>query len=229
MLVALDSKGDRRLAWKTEKKEKPFYCPGCKEEVNLRKGPVRVHHYAHFPPVTCIYGTGESELHWRLKKEMYEALSIHPNCSKCEPERTISVDGTIVRPDLSLYIKKIPVAIEIQKSTIDLREIAARTMKYYKLNIAVIWILPEELNSTWEEDDDIHTVKIKEWQKYLHAFHLGRLYIWQNGALVRPLHLKEYERYIEPHNYVEDSDYADTDWGQENIDYADVGGYMKKI
>lgn len=193
MLVAHNSVQDRCVAWKTGKDNSPFFCPECNREVVLKKGKIREHHFAHIPPVNCIYGQGESDKHFKIKREIYEALSSHPNCSKCEVERTLKG----VRPDVSLYIGKIPVAIEIQKSTIDINEIVKRTKKYTDLKIHLIWIIPDDTfsNSKLGKDNQL-ICRPKEWQKFLHTMYYGRVYIWQKEALVKPVHLNPYKWYV---------------------------------
>jgi len=48
--AAISRNGVKSVAWKTEKSEGPFRCPGCAGEVILKKGKVKEHHYAHKPP-----------------------------------------------------------------------------------------------------------------------------------------------------------------------------------
>jgi len=123
MIVAQNSEKIRCIAFETEKDKKPFFCSFCNNKVVLKKGETREHHFAHKPPTDCQYGKGESQIHYKIKREIYLTLKDHPNCSKCEIERIL--EG--VRPDVSLYIGKVPVAIEIQKNRIDIDYIIQRT------------------------------------------------------------------------------------------------------
>lgn len=73
----------------------------------------------------------------------------------------------------------------------------------------------------------------KEWQKYLHAMYFGKLYFWQEEALVCPIHMEPYECYVEHGNWVDDF-YDDigeslegTYWHDEHYDGADYGGYHR--
>lgn len=187
MLVAGNRDNDKNLAWLTEKSQGPFFCPECKEDVILRKGKVRAHHFAHKPPVSCAYGTGESQKHLMVKRQIYEALIDYPGCSKCELERYLKG----VRPDVSLFIGLTPVAIEVQKSAINIDEILRRTKQYTKLGICILWVLPDRYPETFFHDtENVH--RIKEWEKYIHALYFGRIYYWQAGALVIPYHFGEY-------------------------------------
>lgn len=230
MLVANDSIQDRCVAWKTDKDKAPFFCPECNKEVTLKKGRIREHHFAHLPPVSCIYGQGESDKHFKIKRAIYEALSSHPNCSKCEVERILKG----VRPDISLYVHKTPVAIEIQKSSIDINEIIRRTKKYSDLKIHLIWIIPDDTftNAKLGKNNKL-ICRPKEWQKFLHAMYYGRIYVWHKEALVKPVHLDPYKWYFEKGNWIDDhcekinEDLENTYWYSDNYDNAHYGGFWK--
>ena len=106
MICAINQTGNKCILWETEKDSCPFYCPECHAQLQLRKGIVRIHHFAHKPPVNCIYGVSESEEHYRIKKGLYEFFSKQSSCTKCELERKLNG----VRPDISLYINNKPIA-----------------------------------------------------------------------------------------------------------------------
>ena len=57
MLCAIRQRDRQRIAaWDQEKSDGPFYCPVCVEETILKKGTMKVHHFAHKPPIRCEYG-----------------------------------------------------------------------------------------------------------------------------------------------------------------------------
>jgi len=187
MICANNKTGVKCIAWKTEKKEGPFCCPECDSEVILRKGKIRTHHFAHIPPVSCKYGIGESEIHYRIKKELYEYFITQDHCKSCEMERRL--EG--VRPDISLYIHNRPVAIEIQKSTIPIDEIRKRTEQYSKLGIAILWIIPGGYPKLlYHEKTSAFYHRIKEWELYLHALYFGRVYYYAGVNKVRAVHFE---------------------------------------
>ncbi len=228
MLVAVDNQNNRCIAWLTEKTQAPFHCPACNEVVVLKKGKIREHHFAHKPPTSCSYATGESQKHYKVKREIFTALVKHANCSKCDIERPLSG----VRPDISLYIGNTPVAIEIQRSNIDIELIEKRTRQYTKLGISLLWVFPDNSppNSTFIEEKDIEVWRPKEWQKYIHAMYFGRIYFWQHDAIVKSYHLSSYRYYVEAGNWVEDfyddsgTDLEGTYWHDEHHPEADYGG-----
>jgi competence CoiA-like predicted nuclease len=148
MLSAQSKLGDV-LAWDVTKEDGPFSCPACKEEVLVKKGRVRVHHFAHIPPCDCIYGVGESEIHRTAKVEIYQALSKHSQVTKLKLERYMGE----VRPDISFYLGNVPIAIEVQVSTLSLDTIDQRTRTYTKRGIYLLWLSPYSETHTHLECD----------------------------------------------------------------------------
>ena len=186
MLTAESGNGQKVAAWEVEKRDGPFICFCCKQIVRLRRGDIKAPHFAHVPPVTCEYGTGESEAHRRCKIALYESLVSDPRVKRCEMERNL---GT-VRPDVSAYINDVPVAIEVQISNLSLARIQYRTMEYTRKGIYVLWL-------------PIHSRELKQelyaphlWEHWLHAAYFGRVYYWLEGSRVLPIHFRDYFRNI---------------------------------
>lgn len=183
MLTAIRELDAQKVgAWEADKADKPFRCFCCREIVILRKGGVRAAHFAHQPPVTCEYGTGESEEHRRCKIAIYESLANHPRVSKCEIERNL---GT-VRPDVSAYISGAPVAIEVQLSSLSLAKIRYRTAEYARKGIYVLWL---PLYTQVLRQDLYHP---RPWECWLHAAYFGRVYYWLEGLKIMPVHFRDY-------------------------------------
>ncbi|HEX8847424.1 MAG TPA: competence protein CoiA family protein [Pyrinomonadaceae bacterium] len=183
MLTASRQVGGQKVAaWEVERGDGPFFCFCCRQTVTLRKGEIKAPHFAHMPPVTCEYGSGESEAHRRCKIALYEKLSADPRVRKCEMERDL---GT-VRPDVSAYINDVPVAIEVQLSNLTLARIRYRTSEYARKGIYVLWLplftetLKQELYSP------------SPWEQWLHAAYSGRVYYWLEGMRILPVHFRDY-------------------------------------
>jgi competence protein CoiA len=137
MLTAARQTGGQKVAaWEVGRSDGPFLCFCCQQIVMFRKGEIKAPHFAHLPPVTCEYAAGESEAHRRCKIAIYESLSSHPRVRKCEMERDL---GT-VRPDVSAYINDVPIAIEVQLSSLSLSRIQYRTAEYARKGIYVLWL-----------------------------------------------------------------------------------------
>src|SRR2546426_7526415 len=115
----------------------PFTCVVCNEEVILKTGRRRVNHFAHANPIACKFAVGESDQHRRCKMEIFEALQRQPGVNKAALERPLG----IVRPDVSAYINGVPVAIEVQISSLSPETIAQRTRDYAIKGIYVLWLL----------------------------------------------------------------------------------------
>jgi competence protein CoiA len=231
MLVANDQNNVRSFAWQAKKVNAPFRCPACSTQVVLRQGTIRAAHFAHKPPVSCAYGRGESDQHYRAKRAIYDSLCNHPRCRNCDVETILPG----VRPDVSFATGGSRVAIEFQKSSLDIREIQRRTEQYSYLGFHVLWLVadPHPSNAILSDDGSALIARPKEWQKYIHALHFGRLYHWQRDAIVKPVHLETHKYYVERGNWVEDfeDDIGDslegTYWHDDNHPYADYGGYWK--
>lgn len=97
---------------------------------------MKVHHFAHKPPITCEYGSGETERHRECKLTIYEGLRRHRRFREVEIERSM---GT-VRPDVSGFMGEIPFAIEVQISALTMEQIIYRTSEYAKKGIYVLWL-----------------------------------------------------------------------------------------
>ena len=134
------STGEKVLADKAAKGSDIFYCPACGQDLLLRKGKIKVHHFAHQPVnKTCVY-RGESQTHLKIKKAIYDYFQDHFGHKVKKIELEYYLD--IVRPDIYLEGKKKKIAIEIQVSSLSPEEVIRRTALYYKLGVYVLWVLP---------------------------------------------------------------------------------------
>ena len=183
MLTAIRERDGQKLgAWEADKRDRPFVCFCCQRVVTLRQGRLRAPHFAHLPPVVCEYGTGESEAHRRCKIAIYETLRADGRVTKCELERNL---GT-VRPDVSAYINGVPVAIEVQLSTLSLARIVYRTTEYARKGIYVLWL------PVYQRALDAELYGPRPWELWLHAAYGARVYYWLEGATVLPVHFRDY-------------------------------------
>lgn len=189
MIVAKrTSNGSRVIASEERKDSGPWACPSCAVQVSLKKGEIKIHHFAHYPPVSCEYGLGESEEHRHCKTEIYKFMRSAPGTSKWELERDLGS----VRPDVSGYIGSTPVAIEVQASSLGLDRIFIRTSEYEKKGIFVLWVVPWQLER-FGGDRFSPTV----WEKWLHTLYFGRVHYWLGGGFVVPVHFNDYMIYVE--------------------------------
>jgi competence protein CoiA len=178
MLSAQNSTEQTVLAWNTTKDDGPFTCPECHHAVLLKKGTIKVHHFAHVPPIACTYGVGESETHRRAKVAIYQSLLTHPQITKLQLERSLGE----VRPDISFYFKTIPIAIEVQLSTLSLPQIIERTEAYHRKKVYVLWTPPLDPKIVQE---DRYSPKI--WEKFLHMLYFGQVLYWLADDRLQPI------------------------------------------
>jgi competence protein CoiA len=166
------------LAYFERKVNAPFLCPECNEEVILKSGKCRVNHFAHSNPLTCRYGNAESESHLRCKMEIYESLKRQLGVEKI----TLEQSWGPVRSDVSAVIRGVPVAIEVQISSLSLEAIISRTLWYARKGIYVLWLLQ------WDPKLEANRFTPKLWQKWVHAAYFGRVYCWVKGLEVVSYH-----------------------------------------
>lgn len=208
MLTAIRQSDQEKVqARDTSKAEEPFTCPTCNKEVVIHKGRIRIHHFKHKPPVTCYRGKGESQQHLAAKQEIYDALRSEPNVVDLEIEKDFGVSVA----DVYAQISGVRVAIELQKSTLSVADITARTANYHKLGIAVLWL------GLWAPALSESRYRPKAWEKWCHAAYFGRVYYWKTGLIIRPIHFATYSTYVEERSWYESGGYEQS-----------AGGYSRR-
>lgn len=183
MLTAVTSDKSLVEAWRTEQQEGPWHCPECHAPVVLKRGRIVTPHFAHAASTTCT-GKGESELHRKCKRELFEVMANDPRVTKLQLERGLGE----VRPDVSAYINGAAVAIEVQVSRLPVDEIMRRTVVYHRKKVAVLWL------SMWRDTLAEERMSPRPWEKWLHAAQFGRVYYWKpgDGATVVPFTYKPF-------------------------------------
>jgi competence protein CoiA len=194
------------FASNSEKEQGPFNCPGCKHELVLRKGRIKVHHFAHKPPYHCQRGDGESDAHRKCKESIYYFLSKYNHVTNLDVEADF---GTVIA-DVYCLINNVPVAIEIQRSNLSVNEITARTSAYEKLGIHVLWL------ALYNKKLGEERYSPKAWEKWCHATYFGRVYYWIADLTIVPIHFSEYQIYVES-----------SSWYNEHAEEQSAGGYYK--
>ena len=93
MLTATrQSDGAKVAARDAERADAPFGCIGCAADMTLKKGSLRVHHFAHKATAPCRAGRGETEDHLRVKH--YAPVSLHvPQQTWRKAGRDLSAGG----------------------------------------------------------------------------------------------------------------------------------------
>jgi hypothetical protein len=173
VLAAIRASDRRKVySFHSKKIDGPWECPDpqCGEKLLLRVCSDKIDHFAHYPGSTCGHSSGETELHWRAKKDIFERLLRDPRVTGLELERVLKG----CRPDVSFYYDGRPIAIEVQLSSIPLYEISRRTKRYFQLGIAVLWV-----NLTPREEGDVFLPK--DWERWLSSLGFGSYFQWRPG------------------------------------------------
>lgn len=147
MLVALTENGEHfvctsdlpRSVLKQKRNTTQFYCPHCKEQVQLKVGEVKVPHFAHLANSRCaqMFSEGESEIHLQGKEQLYKMFQR----LKLQVELECYLTELAQRPDLLVtdqFGRRF--AIEFQCSPISQEQIRKRTKGYLSAKITPIWI-----------------------------------------------------------------------------------------
>lgn len=167
----------------------PFVCMGCNMDVIHRRPYHMRLHFAHHARVSPLDTSRESWLHHRCKTEIFHALQdAYPRgnwiCDTRRVRRRTRDQRINRQPDIAGRIKNRRLVIEIQRSTIGIRELLGRTADYTAMGIAILWIVPltEDLGT------DLFRPRLIE--RYLHSLYFGRVYYWLPGmgANVLPTH-----------------------------------------
>lgn len=197
------------------KHDGPFYCRDCFSDAVIRKCTQKQDHFAHKARLSPVAKSGEGQLHSNYKHAFCKLLAeLFPE-GNWATERTIPRSERLnvpeLRPDVSGRINGIPIAIEVQASSLTVNKIIARTESYAKRNISLLWVIPltEELGDK--------PFRPRQYERYLHSIYYGRVYYWWDGPglTLIPVHFGVAKRYIEL-----------AEW-YENGELVQVGGYKK--
>lgn len=189
MLTALQN--DKVVFARDAKKPGEFICPECGELVTLRKGRIKIHHFAHRIKSSCGYGQGESELHMEIKLQVYDALVVHPEVEFVAIETKVGSS----RPDVFAVIQGNKVAFEIQTSPATVDALYNRTANYEKQGVSVLWILAENPNF----DTRYRILHPSAWERWIHHSNSGKgrtgeIHFWFGDGLVRPFRYGNHAR-----------------------------------
>jgi len=141
MLSALDKDGNRVYAWNVKYGNKyDYFCPHCKNPVFVKKGEIRVHHFAHYPYSACSYKEWEPETgdHMKMKMYFYKALR---GRSWVE---FVDIEYKVGSNIADVYVETVSgkrIAIECQASKCSYKRMDEKTSKYHDEGVYVIWVV----------------------------------------------------------------------------------------
>lgn len=71
MLVA--ALNDNRIEAEFAERGREYTCPKCKRPVILKRGRIKIAHFAHKPPTNCTWAKGETLAHLEAKKNFRDS------------------------------------------------------------------------------------------------------------------------------------------------------------
>ncbi len=162
------------------KDDSPFLCLQCAAPLQLKKGTIKVHHFAHLIDTGCRRGYGEGETHRQLKEAICATLASSPQVSELQQERR---ELKQVYPDISfLFHGKGWIAVEVQVTPISVGTICRRMRTYTEQGIALLWVLP--CNKALVAGERYRPTR---WERYLHALYRGKLFYWSPEQRLQPV------------------------------------------
>jgi competence protein CoiA len=138
LLIAENKQKQRFLAASSAtSKNEEFFCPACKQKVILKKGSIKIPHFAHY--YQCPLNIeGETLEHLLGKLGLQQAFSQANFKNKLE----VYLKKLHQRPDLLVLIgPKQFLAVEFQCAFLDLKLFEKRTASYLKNGLKCWWIL----------------------------------------------------------------------------------------
>ena len=147
MLVAMTDQNERfvlqaamsRNLLKQLRKERLFFCPQCKSNVQLKIGSIKIPHFAHLTKNDCEtqFSEGETVTHLLGKHHLYQLFQQ----LGYDVELESYLPTLKQRPDLLVMMKNGKcIVIEFQCSTISKEYLLSRNKGYQSENIQPIWI-----------------------------------------------------------------------------------------
>lgn len=182
MLVAA-LKGDRIEADIAER-GLDYVCPRCKGPVILKRGRIKIAHFAHKPPTDCTWARGETLAHLESKKLFRD--SFVRRGLRAEVEFIVPSLPSDRRADVMVWSPSgQKAAIELQHTSIQPEAIEKRAFSYAREGIAQAWIpfLPPKVMAQAETgkgsgDLFIERYPARPFERWAHAFHFGRLWFY---------------------------------------------------
>ena len=215
MICAINNKDIKVIAKNVVKKDGPFICPVCKEEVTLKKGRIKTHHFSHKAKSLCAYGRGETEIHRQCKTDLYDALLKVNNIQGVDIEKIIpAINDNDTVSIADVYFEKnnggnkCKIAIEVQRSSLTEAQILYRTESYAKKDIFVLWlIVPHKKIKPYLDVEKTKFYSPSSHEKWIHTLNYGKIFYYYKGLTVIPVEFMGQDKYVEQ-----------TEWG---------GGYYK--
>ena len=220
MLVAL--RNGERVEARLAEKGPEYFCPDCSIQLILRKGRIRIHHFAHKPKATCAWSKGETLQHLKAK-ELFLSEFVRRGLA-AEVEYIVPSLPNDKRADVLVWS---PIgnrfSIELQHSSVDYNELEERTRSYIRARVAVIWIpflqpkyldRAEPIDFGQEGDFLIEKFSARPLEKWVHGLYFGEPWLYD------PKFEELYMYKLRPHLLHKEY----TEWYEDGCEQS-AGGY----
>lgn len=115
-----------------------YWCPACQSRVQLRRGKLKVAHFAHLPGADCNVSEGETAEHLTGKQQLWHWLRL---CGY-QPQLEVYLPAIKQRPDLLFRDQQQRlIAVEFQCSPLSIERLQERNQGYLQLGIYPWWLL----------------------------------------------------------------------------------------
>lgn len=190
MITAINSEGQTVVAHQAYKDEH-YYCKLCQEELTLKQGAVRIHHFAHQSRDRCVIGGGESIQHLTMKMMMKNFIESVASPVKSELEKPFNNRQFVADYYCELQYGEdiIPVAVECVYKHTTFKDFSDKYHWYLQHGIKQLWVFHESKTFSAYLDG----VRLNEMQK--HVYHeTGQLCVIDTSIEeMRMMNLKYYK------------------------------------
>jgi len=161
-----------------------YVCPKCWCSVILKRGRIKIAHFAHKPPTDCTWAKGETQAHLQAKKMFRD--SFVSRSLRAEVEFIVPSLPNDRRADVMVWSPSgQQAAIELQHTSIQPEAIEKRAFSYALEGIAQAWIpfLPPKIMARAETGKGsgnlfVEKYPARRFERWAHAFHFGRLWFY---------------------------------------------------
>jgi len=119
-----------------------YYCPGCEAKVMLKKGSIKVAHFAHYPDHPCTYTEDKD-----CKSEWHRRMQSYFPIESTEYYFTDAETGERRRADV--FLEESGIVIEFQKSPISIDEFMSRTSFHLRNKRKIAWVFAQDVNNPY--------------------------------------------------------------------------------
>ncbi|MCY9807591.1 competence protein CoiA family protein [Lentilactobacillus senioris] len=128
-------RNDKLVLASEVKNTQDFICPGCLQLVLLRRGSVKIAHFAHLKSGCNMFAENESQLHLGGKKSLLQMAQ------NWDPAAQLETTFDEVKQRADIYLPTVKLALEYQCSPINQDRLQQRTQGYSQMGVQVVWIL----------------------------------------------------------------------------------------